>query len=439
MAQDPTQPARDFVKKGLSYLIPENSPLAQSGDDVLTPEARAKVEADAAATRAPADLSQAPVDQVPTDFVTPGQAQAPVAQPVNPLMSMPQGTDALATYKKGANLEANAIAKQGQQEAAAYGDVQNQLDSINQDIQSVQSKEEQAFQEFQKEDDDVKKKIQNFELKPKNFFAGKNTWQKVLGGLGMFLGSITPEGAKNVANIIDKEIERDLDVQRNQLALLKDTRSEAANRYKMKLDRFGSDKLAKMSMKKDALEMVKLQLGQIAASAKGDLARGASLKGIATIEQHQQDLQANFMKEYLKANKDSQKGMIPGYQGSNQNPTIVKDLTDRVSARNSAFASIDKLEKLLQQGALYGKNSEIATQTRKDLASAIAKAKFGKSSDTELAFASDLIPDVTSMFQRGSVDKALFKNLKDQINTDVEAAANAAGFTKALPLGARKM
>lgn len=437
MAIDPTQGNRDAVKNFFKKIIPDNSPLAQSSDDVLTPEARAKMEVEAAATRAPADLQQAPVDQVPTDFVNPSQAPAqPSAQSKAP--SFGSSVDPLSTYSQGANIEANAVGKMGQQESEAYKNVQGQIEGINNDIQNVQSKEEQAFQDFQKEDDEVKTKIKNFELKPKNFFAGKATWQKILGGVGMFLGSITPEGAKNVAGIIDKEIERDLDVQRNQLALLKDTRSEAANRYKMKLDRFGSDKLAKMSMKKDALEMVKLQLDQIASSAKGELARGAALKGKAVIEQSQQTLQASMMKEYLSANKDSQKGMLPGYQGSNQNPQIVKDMTERVTAKDSALNTITKLENLLKEGALFGKNAELAKQLRTDLSADIAKAKFGRSSDSELAVAQSLIPDITSMTQRGSVDKALFKNLRQKIVQDVDVAARASGFTKANVPGARK-
>lgn len=440
MAIDPTQANRDAVKNFFNKIIPSNSPLAQSSDDVLTPEARAKVQAEEAAMRAPADLQQAPVDQVPTDFVNPAQAQPqtqPIAQPG--MASLGGSMDPLKTYKQGANAEANAYAKMGQQESEAYKNVQGQLDGINADIQSVQAKEEQAFQEFQKEDGETRDKIKNFELKPKNFFAGKSTWQKILGGVGMFLGSITPEGARNVANIIDKEIERDLDVQRNQLALLKDTRSEAANRYKMKLERFGSDKLAKMSMKKDALEMVKLQLDQIASSAKGEIARGAALKGIAAIEQGQQTLQANFMKEYMKANKDNQKGMLQGYEGVNENPAIVKDLTERVTARDSAINKIGKLENLLKQGALYGKNAELAIQTRKDLAADIAKAKFGRSSDSELAISESLVPDITSMMQRGSVDKALFNNLKQTIAQDVDIAAKAAGFRRPTVQGARKI
>ena len=40
---DPTQPLRDTIISGIKKIIPENSPLAMSGDFVLTPEALARM------------------------------------------------------------------------------------------------------------------------------------------------------------------------------------------------------------------------------------------------------------------------------------------------------------------------------------------------------------------------------------------------------------
>lgn len=400
---------------------------------------------------APSNPEEPTIDLVSTSLAAPEVAPAQATEFVNPTQTAPVesnpatsqfsggGLDPLATYKHGAAIEANAIANQGAQEAQALQGVQQKVAGIDNQINEVVSQEEKITDDFIKQDEETSNKIRNFELKPKNFFAGKSTWQKILGGVGMFLGSITPEGARNVANIIDKEIERDLDVQRNQLALMKDSQSDAAKRYDTKLKQLGSTKLARMSMKSDALSMVKLNLEQIAASAKGEVARGAAMKGIAAIEQGQQTLRASMIKEYMKTNKDNQKGMLNGYEGINENPAIVKDLTDRVTARDSAMIKIGKLEKLLSEGALYGKNAELANQLRTDLSADIAKAKFGRSSDSELAISSSLIPDVTSMTQRGSVDKALFQNLKQTIAQDVDVAAKAAGFRKPTVQGARKM
>jgi hypothetical protein len=422
--------AEKYAKEEEQIAVDEANNLVMQKDPAILPlEAEAFTQASLPVNRMPADVSQG--------FVNPASVQSSTSQ--QSVMPSLSGGDPLATYTQGANLEAQTIGKQGQQEAQAYQNLQNQLGRINQEMQDIQAQKQKVFEQFEKEDLETRDKIKNFEIKPKNIFAGKNTWQKILGGIGMFLGSITPEGAKNVQNIIDREIDLDLDRQKNELALLKDSRSEAANRYKMKLERLGSDKLAKLSMKKDALEMVKLQVDQIAASSKGDLARSAALKGKASIEQAQQQLQATLIKEYMKQNKDSQKGMIPGYSGANQNPTIVKDLTDRMTAQRSANTSIDKLEKLLEKGSLVGTNREIAIQEREKLAADLAKAMFGRSSDTELEVARNLIPDVTSLTQRGSVDKALLKNLKQKLAQDMDAAASAAGFTKANPYGAKKI
>lgn len=390
------------------------------------------------------------VDMVSTSLAAPEVAPAQATEFVNPAQAAPiesnpassqfsgGGLDPLATYKQGAAIEANAIANQGAQEAQALQGVQQKVAGIDNQINEDVSQEEKLTDEFNKQDEETANQIKSFKLQPKNFFAGKSTWQKILGGVGLFLGSITPEGARNVASIIDKEIDRDLEVQKNQLALMKDSQSDATKRYEAKLKQLGSKKLAHMSMKSDALSMVKLNLEQIAASAKGEIARGAAMKGIAAIEQGQQTLRASMIKEYMKANKDNQKGMLNGYEGVNENPAIVKDLTERVTAKDSAFIKIQKLENLLKEGALYGKNAEMAKQLRMDLGADIAKAKFGRSSDSELGMSMELIPDITSMMQRGSVDKALFQNLKQTIAQDVDVAAKAAGFRKPTVQGARK-
>lgn len=429
--------ASDYQKQDAQVAVDEANNMVQLREQPTLPiEVQDFVQpgANPLISEAPSNLQQT--------FVNPVQSQGSSSNqvPVNlPWSSHTPGLNPLATYNHGANLEANTIARQGMQEAEAYQGLQESHRQLNQQIQDIQTDEEKAFQRFEKEDLDTRERIKNFQLEPKNFFAGKNTWQKILGGVGMFLGSITPEGARNVAGIIDKEIEYDLERQKSELALLKDSRNEATERYKMKLQQLGSHKLAKMSMKKDALEMVKLKLDQIAASAKGDLARSAALKGRAVIEQEQSRLHSGLMKEYLKVQQDMNKSSLPGYVGANQNPAVVKELTEKIGAQRSAVSSIDQLEKLLAEGSIVGKNRSLALQVREKLAADLAKAMFGRSSDSELEVARGLIPDITSVKQRKTVDKELLRNLRLRLSQDMDAATSAAGYSKAVPFGARKI
>lgn len=434
---DPTQPARDLIKKGLSYLVPENSPLANSGANAGTPALIEKLKQEDVPAQPQEQVAAAPDEEV--SFVNPA-AQDPAVERT-PSMFQGISSDGLDTYESGLKKEASAIDKLGKQEAGAFDQAQAASTQYVDQVKAIQEKEDKAFMDFEKEDAETKRKMDNFELKPADIFAGKTTWQKILGGVGMFLGSITPEGAKNVQSMINAEIERDIDRQKQTYALMKDKRNETANMYKKKLDKYGSEKLAVLSLKQDALSAVEFQIKKLQASAKGELARGKLEQGLGTIKMEQDKINSARAVEYAKLNKEANKGMLPGYQGTNQNPTIVKDLTDRIAAKNAAFKAIDELISLSKKGAVtpFTTDNKTAKQTRTKLSADMAKAMFGRSSDSELKVAESLIPDITSLTQGKGVDVNLLNSLKQKLANDVEAAASAAGYSRSMPQGARKI
>jgi hypothetical protein len=438
MAQsDPTQKNRDAIKDFFRAIIPENSPAANSGDSAVTPEARARMEAQSS-IQTPAETIAPEPELGDADFVNPSQVSTAERQPSN--LQSDFSSQGINTYKSGLDKEANALDALGDQEAQAIGQAEVATKDYASKIQTVQEKEDAAFQQFQKEDDEIKRKMDNFEIKPTDIFAGKATWQKIIGGIGLFLGSITPEGAKNVQNFINQEIERDIDIQKQQYALLKNRREDVGNQYKRKLDKYGSEKMAMLSMKQEALSAVELQLKKLQANAKGDLARAKLDQGLGTVQIEQEKINSLRVIEMMKLQEKTSKGAIPGYEGSISNPTLAKDLTDRVSAKNSALNQIAKLESLMKEGARnpLGSNSDLANQTRDALAADMAKAMFGRSSDAELDMARKLIPDITEIFRKDSTSKKLFEQLKGKLNYDVDAAAASAGLRKSIPVGARK-
>jgi hypothetical protein len=356
-----------------------------------------------------------------TEFINPGQPQTDPARTVANIA--PEAAQAAPV--------APALPGQEGQIDGAFNALNDRTKELDSQLDNVLKQREAEIATKIAEDDKNVDKIE-----PKDFFAGKSTWQKVLGGIGMFLGSITPEGAKNVANIIDREITRDIETQKTNIKLKQD---KADQRFKLLMDKYGTQEAALIAKKRDAFGMLDAHLKKLELNARNSETRERLSQGRQEIALKREALSNELTKAYLAANKEAQKGMINGYQGSNQNPTIVKELTDRVSAKNSALASITRLEGLLKKGALVGQDAAVAKQVREDLAAAIAKAKFGRSSDSELEVARGLIPDITSVMQRGSTDKELFKSLKKQLDVDVDAAASAAGYSRALPAGARKI
>jgi hypothetical protein len=446
MANDPTKANRDAISGFIKSILPANSPFMNSGDNALTPGALAKIEAEkkiAEAAKAQA-ANPAPVvtPEAPIEFTNPNQPQEEAAR--TPAMNIIPQEGAVDIYKQGLYDEANVLGKVGNEQASAYGDLSNQQQKIDADIEAVRAKEQSAFEAFEKEDADTRKKIDNFEIEPKSFFAGKSTWQKILGGVGMFLGSITPEGARNVASIIEKEIDRDIDIQKQQFALLKDKRSDTANRYKMKVDRFGSDKLAMMSMKKDALMATELQLKKIEASAKGPLARSKATQGLAQLTMKSEEISMKMRTEYAKIQKDQSKGSVPGYNGIIEDPTSAREFRAMISEIPAVLSDLDTLlginEKFLG-GALSPSASATADSAALRLQGGLRVALLGPGTvnDSERKLLVDAISNPTRLFSLRGSNKIRIESLKKAYQSKVNANATALGLEKVMPQGARKL
>jgi hypothetical protein len=430
---DPTKTTRDAVAKA---VIPDNSPLGKSLEEdrlraqeqLAADEANNLVEVRPAAVipqEAQAFASPQAIPQAPGQLQTFVNPAAPQVQPQR------APADLAATGISSQEVPAVTMPDQSKEANGAFNTINTQTTALDSQVDALQKQKAADIEKKIAEDDANVTKIE-----PHGFFHGKSTWQKILGGVGMFLGSITPEGARNVANIIDTEINRDIDAQKTNIKLKQD---KSDKNFQRLMDRYGSQEAALLAKKRDAFTMLDLHLKKLELNARNAETRARLQQGRQEIELKKQAIGVDLYKASLTAGKEAQKGMLAGFKGNNQNPAIVKDLTERVTAQKSASNTIQKLEGLLKDGALIGTNRALAQQLREDLAADIAKAKFGRSSDSELEVARSLIPDVTSLTQRGSVDKALFSSLKNKIAQDVEAAASAAGYSRELPVGAQKI
>lgn len=430
---DPTAKIREKI---IDSVVPGSSPLGQS-----VQKAKEDAQAQLATDEANNLVLQRPAPVLPQEaaaFVNPvAPAQVPATQEfINPgqTQATPQRAPAdLSGLQVASNLTAPAIGvpDQSKELNSYFSNHDANLASFQSEEQKLLAEKSAAIQAKIDEDDKNVEKIE-----PKGFFTGKSTWQKILGGVGMFLGSLTSEGAKNVASIIDNEINRDIEAQKANIKLKQD---KSDKNFQRLMDRYGSQEAALLAKKRDAFSMLDVHLKKLELNARNAETKARLAQGREELALKKQAIGVDLLKASLKQNQEAAKGMIPGFSGSNQNPTIVKDLTERIAAQRSANSSIDQLENLLKEGSLIGKNRELAVQVREKLAADMAKAMFGRSSDSELEVARGLIPDVTSIMQRGSVDKDLLENLRKKLAEDVRVAAEAAGFTQIVPVGARKI
>jgi len=272
---DPTQAARDKVGTFIKNLLPASSPLNQSLDagnpSVLTEEAQKKrAEADALEAQA-VSTQQSAVDKGPspaqeTEFVDqslPQSQAAPVAPQSNLLGMYDQAAAKMGANEVAAgNAEAAVLDKQGQLAAQQAAELEARQAKADADLKMISDDTAKAQAD-----------LDSFKMEPTNFFSNKSTWQKVVGGIGLFLGSLTPEGARNVASIIDKQIERDTEMQKQDYALKKGKVDAGNNRYKMYMDKYKDSQLATMALNKEKLNAMDFQVKAIQSKSKGQLAK----------------------------------------------------------------------------------------------------------------------------------------------------------------------
>jgi hypothetical protein len=315
-----------------------------------------------------------------------------------------------------------------------FADQEKLINDIGSQEQKLHEERAKLIQK-QIEDDEKAAEI----IEPKGFFEGKSTWQKILGGIGMFLGSITPEGARNVASMVEKEINRDIEAQKANIKLKQDKKDK---RFQMMIQKYGSEEAALLAKKKTAFDLLDLQLKKLEMNARNAETRARLSMGREELNLKRQELAVRTGEAMMKAQKESSKGAIPGYIGSNQNPAMVKEVADRVAAGKAANALIDELEGLLKSGATvpFSDKRKLAQQSIDALAAEIAKSQAGgKYSDFEYEKARGMIPDITSLLQAKSVDKSLLAGLRAKVNKNVDSYASTAGYRRGQVSGAREI
>lgn len=440
MAQDPTKNNRAAIANA---IVPSGSPLGQSLSEqrkreadqlaadeannyvmqrqapVLPVDAQNLINPQSAAISSPAAAE--------TAFINPGAPQVEAQR-------LPAQADP-SLMERAPSSGGYGIPDQSSQIDKTVANFESKFQASNDEIARLQQEKAAAIQTKIDEDDKNVDKIE-----PHGFFHGKSTWQKVLGGVGLFLGSITPEGSRNVASIIDKEIERDIDSQKTNIKLKLDKKDKNFARL---LERYGSQEAALLAKKKDAYSMLDLHLKKLQMNAKNDETRARLGMGREELNLKKQSLTNDLVNAMYKQNKEDSKGTVPGYQGTIQDPTSARDFRKQVSSAQSAYNEIDNLLKInTEAGSSLSPSSRAsAGQSQALLLGQLREILVGPGSMSEgdRTLMEDAIANPTNFFSLKSSNKIKLDKLKKSIQSKIEANANAYGLNKQLPQGARKV
>lgn len=433
---DPTAANRKAVAQA---IIPSKSPLGQSLDEQYQKEEEqlATDEANNLVMQRPAPVlpseaqafanPQVSIPQVPAQtqaFVNPN---APQVQAQRAPAEAPLASPALQAPEV-------AIPDQTGKINQATNDLNTQVAAVDSEMTRVQKEKEEALKKLEEDDKNIPK------IEPHGFFHGKSTWQKILGGVGMFLGSITPEGARNVANIIDTEINRDIDAQKTNIKLKQDKNDKS---YQRLLEKYGSQEGALLAKKRDAFGLLDAHMKSLEMNARNAETRARIQQGRQEIDIKRQALSNDLMTTMMKQQQELMKGSVPGYQGQITDPAAANNFKEQVVSYQSALPMIKELEDMAKIGgsSLSPEKIARANQLRTLLKGQLRVILVGPGAvnESEQKLMDSAISDPTSFFSLQSNNLSKLGLLKQSLRNKVDATAAIYGLTKITPANARKM
>lgn len=439
MALDPTQRNRDALASAARKVLPSKSPLSKSLEeqDIREQEQLAIDEANNYITPRPAVNMPMEIQKaVDPSLAIKDLPVAPEGSFVNPNAVVAQESRTPAnTFLEPMAPNAPAvpmIPNQTAQIDQAVANYENMANETGEKVATLQEQKAQAIQAKMDEDDKNVDKIE-----PRGFFHGKSTWQKVLGGIGLFLGSITPEGARNVANIIDKEIERDIDAQKTNIKLKQDKNDKSFARL---IERYGSQESALLAKKKDAFSLLGIHLQKLQLNAKNDETRARLRMGMQEIEMKKQAIGNDLMKSMLKQQEKAIQGKIPGYTGAIEDATASRQFKDQISELPGVLSEIKNLKTINEKflgGTLSPSARASAQQSQTLLIGKMRVALIGPGTvnESEYKLLRDAISNPTDFFSLGSSNELKLNKLETAYLNKIDANARAFGLEKELPRG----
>jgi hypothetical protein len=419
--QDPSRfifPAGQAAPSGVAPALPVE----------ITPE-----QAAIQATTIPVPVQRNPaMGQTEEEFVNQESSQPAQAE---------LGASSIANkFSNAMSMEAAAQENLGKQESEVLAKQSEMINKNIQEAQALQQKNDNELAEIETERKVAQNDLDSKKIEPHGFFHNKSGWEKVIGGIGLFLGSITPEGARNVASIVNKEIERDTESQKLDYQLRKGKVDAISNRYKANIDKYKDDQLARLAMQREKLLATDYQLKGLQAAAKGPMARAKAEAGKAEIEMKIAEAEQKMFDRKQKMGNAE----IPGYSGVITDPVSAREFRTMVSEAPSVLGDVDTLLDINKQflgGALSPSARATADSAALRLQGGLRVAMLGPGTvnDSERQLLEDAISNPTNLFSLKGSNKIRLESLKKAYQNKIDANAKALGLTKNTPTGARKI
>lgn len=388
----------------------------------------------------------------PTEF-QPAPQRGPVGP--NPLDKHAKGIERGYNMQEKAERDA-AEAGKNLADETAHVLQQHQVNAEKIEADRV-TREQERQTRFEKEVGDYDKLSQemlNTKVDPRRWFNNQSTGQKIMAGIGIFLGGVggglTKSGKNPALDIINNAINADIDAQKSELAKLKDVGGMKQNVLSMMRDKFGDERQAEAATKAFHLDQTIMKLKEVAAQNKAPELQAQADKAIGQLEVQKHGLVAQF-----EAASKSKSVMLGGGQQLPQGvdveqlspeqreryvtgvglATTKEGAKQLMALKASTDSSSEMLGELIGMTNKTGKSINTETRTRASALSDMLKGQIregvlgpGTVNDSERKILDRLVADPTAIFSLDANSRVALQTVMDRLQANFNNTAKANGL-----------
>jgi len=127
------------------------------------------------------------------------------------------------------------------------------------------------------------------------FWGDKTTGQKILGGIGLILGAMSPDGINRSVQLIEKAIDQNLDAQAKKQQTIGNLMSEKRSLLNDLRKTYGDERDARLAFKDLALKTAQLEIDKVAAQTKSANTRANYAIAKEELQGKRMEIQAKLM------------------------------------------------------------------------------------------------------------------------------------------------
>lgn len=403
--------------------------------------------ADLTGQKAQMSLAVAPAAEQPAQMTLASDGPQQYPNEVAPQFQMPapdMSTPGFDMQQTGIAMAAKAGAEQAAAEESKIRETVRLQDQRAALDEKARIDEQNQLAEKQKELDTKTSEVANLKVDAGQFWGNKSTGDKIMAGIGLFLGALgaAKDGVNRAAGIIENQIKLDVDTQEANIANRRAGLASDHTAFANMKGIFKDNQLARAATMAAGFERAENELKAISAKYKGTQASAQAMTLLGDLENRKMQYKAQVMQGYHNQlalasgdvnalPPDVRERFVPGW-----GLALTKEDASKFKDKQSTIGnSKNGLNELLSIAAKTGKSLSLEERAK---AQTIAQALVGTlrvdivgpgaMNEKEVEIMQSIIADPTKLFSLDSTNKARIHALMSRLDSALNSDAKARGL-----------